>query len=327
MDVRRFDADDRGALAAWVAVHNAAEAVDAPWQPPLTPHRAEGDIRYGWDGEPDVPFLGCVDGEPVAAAWVAASDYDNLDAAWFQVRVRPDRRRQGIGTAMLRAMEQHVRDLGRGVVGSFGWVGSPAHDFLTTRGYEPRAREAQRRQVLAEVDWDGIAVLHEEARGHAADYELVRRIGESPQAELAAVATVTASINDAPTDDLVWEDEAFPTERVAAYERVQRDRGDLLHRLLARHRTTGELVGHTVVVVDGEQPHLGDQHDTAVTPAHRGHRLGLLLKTGMNLWLREAQPQLERIDTWNAASNRHMLAVNDAMGYRVVGEHVLFQRP
>ena len=119
----------------------------------------------------------------------------------------------------------------------------------------------------------------------------------------------------------------FPTERIGAYERVQQARGDLLHRLVARHRATGELAGHTVVVVDGERPRLGDQHDTAVASAHRGHRLGLLLKTGMNLWLREAQPQLEQIDTWNAESNRHMLAVNDAMGLRVVGRVVVFQRP
>ncbi len=327
MDVRRFDADDRAALAVWVDVHNAAEALDAPWQPPLTLHRAEGDIRHGWDGEPDVPFLGCVDGEPVAAGWVSASDYDNRDAAWFMVRVRPDLRRRGIGSEVVRALERYIHDLGRGVVGTFGWVGSPVHEFVTAHGYELRAREAQRRQVLAELDWDHIAALHEEARAQAAEYELFRRVGPSPVQEIAAVADVTASINDAPTDDLVWEDEAFPAERVESYERVQEARGDLLHRLVARHRTTGELVGHTVVVVDGERPHLGDQHDTAVMPAHRGHRLGLLLKTGMNLWLRQAQPQLERIDTWNAESNDHMLAVNDAMGYRVVGRQVLYQRP
>ncbi len=327
MDVRRFDADDRAALAAWVDVHNAAEALDAPWQPPLTVHRAEGDVRYGWDGEPDVPFLGCVHGEPVAAGSVAASDYDNLDAAWLSVRVRPDRRRQGLGTALLAALERHVRDLGRGVVGTFGWNGSPAGAFTAAHGFEARAREAQRRQVVAEVDWERIEALHAEAGAHAGDYELVRRLGRAPQAELPALAALTASINDAPTDDLTWEDEVFPTERIAAYERVQEARGDLLHRLVARHRGTGELAGHTVVAVDGERPRLGDQHDTAVAPAHRGHRLGLLLKTGMNLWLREAQPQLEQIDTWNAESNRHMLAVNDAMGLRVVGRVVVYQRP
>ncbi len=326
MEVRRFDADDRAAIAAWVDVHNAAEALDAPWQPPFTVHRAEGDIRFGWDGEPDIPFLGGADGERGAAGWVPASDYANLDAAWLMVGVRPDRRREGLGTEMLAVLERYVRDLGRGVVGTFGWAGSPVDPFVTAHGYAPKAWEAQRRQVIAEVDWDRVEALHAEALARAGDYDLLRWVGPSPEAELAGIAAVTASINDAPTDDLVWEDEAFPPDRVAAYERVQQVRGDLLHRLMARHRGTGELAGHTVVAVDGERPYHAEQHDTSVMPAHRGHRLGLLLKTGMNLWLREAQPQLAQVDTWNAESNTHMLAVNDAIGYRVVGRHVLYQR-
>ncbi len=326
MDVHRVDADDRETVAAWVEVHNAAEALDAPWQPPLTVHRAEGDFRFGWDGEPDTPFLGCVDGEPVAAGWASASDHDNLDAAWLGVLVRPDRRRRGFGTMMLGVIERHVRDLGRSVVGTIGWVGSPAESFVAAHGFEARGRDARRRQVLAAVDWARIEALHAEALLGAGDYELVRRVGRSPATELPALAALTAAINDAPTDDLVWEDEVYPPERIASYERVQEARGDVLHRVLARHRRTGELAGHTVLAVDGERPWLGDQHDTAVAPAHRGRRLGLLLKTEMNLWLREERPLLVHVDTWNAESNQHMLAVNDALGYRVVGRHVVYQR-
>jgi hypothetical protein len=60
--------------------------------------------------------------------------------------------------------------------------------------------------------------------------------------------------------------------------------------------------------------------------AHRGHRLGVLLKTDMNLWLREVQPKLSTIDTWNAESNDHMIAVNDAIGYRIMGRELQFQK-
>ena len=74
-----------------------------------------------------------------------------------------------------------------------------------------------------------------------------------------------------------------------------------------------------------ERPEIGDQHDTAVVRAHRGHRLGLLLKAGMLLWLAEVEPQLETVDTWNAESNDHMIAVNEALGYRVMGRELQFQ--
>ena len=81
-----------------------------------------------------------------------------------------------------------------------------------------------------------------------------------------------------------------------------------------------------MVVVDEETPTLAHQHDTAVMGSHRGHRLGLLLKAELMSWLSEAEPQIESIDTWNAESNDHMIAVNEALGYRVLGRMLQFQR-
>ena len=70
---------------------------------------------------------------------------------------------------------------------------------------------------------------------------------------------------------------------------------------------------------------LGYQHDTAVARDHRGHRLGLLVKSAMNLWLAESEPELKTIDTWNAESNDHMIAVNEELGYRWMGRVIAFQ--
>ncbi len=36
--------------------------------------------------------------------------------------------------------------------------------------------------------------------------------------------------------------------------------------------------------------------------------------------LATTEPQLERIVTWNAQSNEHMIAVNEALGYTVFGQ-------
>ena len=51
--------------------------------------------------------------------------------------------------------------------------------------------------------------------------------------------------------------------------------------------------------------------------AHRGHRLGLLLKIDMMRWLAEAEPQVEVIETWNNVDNDFMINVNEALGYRL----------
>ena len=95
---------------------------------------------------------------------------------------------------------------------------------------------------------------------------------------------------------------------------------------MARHRASRRLAGHTVVAVDADQPEYGDQHDTSVLREHRGHRLGMLLKTEMLRWLAEVEPGLRRIDTWNDQDNDHMLAVNERLGYRRTSRNLEFQR-
>jgi hypothetical protein len=44
----------------------------------------------------------------------------------------------------------------------------------------------------------------------------------------------------------------------------------------------------------------------------------VLLKVAMLRWLREQEPQLREIDTWNAVSNAHMVGVNELLGYEVL---------
>jgi hypothetical protein len=154
----------------------------------------------------------------------------------------------------------------------------------------------------------------------------LRFFGRTPDELVDEVARITDAINDAPLDDLELQDEVYPPHRIRAYETAQIESGFRFRRVVARHRATGELAGHTVVTVDSDQPAIGDQHDTAVARSHRGHRLGVLLKADMVRWLAEDEPQLETIDTWNAESNDHMVFVNELLGYRIMGRELDFQR-
>ena len=326
MEIRRFGPDDTDRLAAYVEVVNAARAADSPWQPASTLKGAEGRFRHGWDGEVETPFLGLVDGSPVAVGRLATSEYDNLHLAWLGVQVHPEHRRSGYGSAMLEELVAETRRRGRTSVGIDGWDTDATRGFGTRHGFEVKATAIQRRQILAELDWPEIERLHAEALAAAAAYEIVRREGRTPDDELEALAVMASAINDAPTDDLDIEDEVFTADRMRAYETAQLGKGQRIFRTFARHGETGELAGHSVVMVDGERPDLADQHDTTVVGSHRGHRLGLLLKTDMNLWLREVQPQITEISTWNAESNDHMIGVNEAIGYRVMGRQLELQK-
>jgi GNAT superfamily N-acetyltransferase len=326
MEIHRFGPDDADRLQHYVDVMNAAASLDSPWQHPQTVTGAGGRFRYGWDGEVETPYVGLEDGVPVAAGRIGTSDYDNLHLAWVGVEVHPEHRRRGLGTALLEALVAEAGARGRTSVGIDGWDAESTRGFADRHGFEQKSAAVRRRQRPAELDWAEIERLHKEAETAASAYDVVRRVGRTPDDELEELAVMASAINDAPTDDLDIEDEVFTGERMRGYETSQLARGHRMYRTFARHRETGELAGQTVVVVDGERPHLAEQHDTSVVAAHRGHRLGLLLKADMNLWLRDEEPQVAEISTWNAESNDFMIGVNEAIGYRIMGRALEFQK-
>jgi hypothetical protein len=63
-----------------------------------------------------------------------------------------------------------------------------------------------------------------------------------------------------------------------------------------------------------------------VDGAHRGHRLGLLLKMLALRELAAASPATQYVSTWNAQENGPMIAVNEALGARTNGRILAFQR-
>ncbi len=326
MDIRPLDPDDLATMKQVVDLENATEAHDAPWRHPMTLRSLDAEIRWAWDLEPGRHVVAHDGDTMVAHGILELSERDNLDLAWFGLSVPPDLRRRGFGTAMLRHLEDEARAAGRSKAGAYTWDGSPGADFAAAHRYPRRFQSVNRRQHLDEVSLDKVRELYDDAAAAAADYELVLVEGRTPPDMLDTMVDMVAAINDAPLDDLEIEDEVFSADRIAAYETAQLNAGLRLHRYLARHRTTGELAGNTVVAVEEERPHIAHQQDTSVVASHRGHRLGLLLKTAMLLHLADKEPQVHTIDTFNAESNDHMIAVNEDLGYRWMGRGLGFQR-
>jgi RimJ/RimL family protein N-acetyltransferase len=274
-------------------------------------------LRYGREDDPPATALARdARGVPVGFVGLTFSRWDNTHLAGMVVTVDPLRRRQGLGRALFEAGLARVRQQGRTVLLGYG-VDTPAlRGFATAMGMDSVFTVAESRQDLRTVDSERLDRECAAAGAHATAYELVRLAGRTPEEMLPAVVAMTAAINDAPTEGMAVDAEAFSAERIRAYERCLIASGQRLYRLVARHRDTGELAGHTVVGVEEQRPWCGSQHDTSVVRAHRGHRLGLLLKIGMLRWLAEVEPQLHHIDTNNAASNTHMIRVNELLGYQ-----------
>ena len=325
VQIHRFSPEDVDDVRAAVDVGNDALAVDAPWSPPALEERFLAHLRLGWDSEPPTPYLLCADRRPVGFAELTLTQRENTHLGWVSLAVRPDHRRRGYGTALFERMAEEARSAGRTSIGAEGWDCHAAFSFAARFGLEARSRGMYRRQHLKDIDRSRLRALYDEAAAVTGEYELLRVVGRTPTELRAPVAELAAAINDAPTDDLDVEDMVLSPERLTEYEDAMLARGDRLYRLVARHRDSGALAGHTVVAVESVRSGVARQHDTAVARAHRGHRLGLLLKTGMLLWLAGAEPQIETVDTHNAESNDHMISVNEALGYRVMARAVEFQ--
>ena len=320
LELVRVAPDDAAAVATLTDLYNAARPVDDPSAPPALPSIVAGELAYGWDLAPDETYLYRAEGEsePIGVLSIDMPQRDNRHLVWAAITVRPDRRRQGHGSALLAELLRRTTAAGRSTI----WLGTAADDegsqqFVTRHDFRYANPDARRRQVLAEVDHATVDRLYAEAEGRAADYELQRLLPPYSDELLADLVDVTAAINDAPMGELTYEDEVFDLQRLRDIEAARVGRGDRAYRVVARHRATGEIGGHTMVSLHPDRPTFGGQGDTAVAKAHRGHRLGLLLKVDMMRWLAEAEPQLEVIETWNQAGNDFMISVNESLGYRL----------
>ena len=326
VEIHRLDYDDAAGVAALTELHEAIRLADAPYLHHEDAEMVGAYLRYNHDQEPSEHYLASVDGEVVGFGALYTSNWDNLDLAWLQGGVHPRHRTSGVGSALLEHVHARCLEIDRPSVGADAWDGTPGIPFLERHGYDKKSQAILRRQDLTSLAPGQVEGMHDLALERAGDYELLHFDGPLPEEIIEDYCRMAASINDAPLDDLELEDDNYDPRRMRLVEEAQQGRNRDHLRIAARHRGTGELGGHTELVVERWDPAVAYQFDTAVAPGHRGHRLGLLLKSAMVLWLRERNPEVRTVDTWNAESNGYMIEVNEQLGYRVVARELQFQR-
>lgn len=163
--------------------------------------------------------------------------------------------------------------------------------------------------------------LVEQARsaGHAA-YRTVSWVGTTPREWRAPMAALRARMSvDAPSGDLDQEEEVWDVDRIDRKEEQLTEMGMVMVTTIAVEALSGAAVAYTEISHEPTIATSAVQDDTLVHGDHRGHRLGLWVKAQNLLTLAQALPAVQRVHTWNAAENAHMLAINQAMGFAEVG--------
>ena len=159
-----------------------------------------------------------------------------------------------------------------------------------------------------------------------AAYELHTYLGQTPSELRPAMLRLRENMStDVPTGDVPAEGQSWDEDRLRDAETTLLAHSDSV-TTIATHSETGEPGGYTQLVRPHENEKVVYQSDTIVNKAHRGHRLGLALKSATLLAAREAWPQAERIHTWNAAENDHMWRVNQLLGYQTSSVEAIWQK-
>ena len=321
MRIEQVDLADAERIRACHQVYLAAHRVDTP-EPWLMDRLFSGWMSVGWGGDPREVWATPGQDQGPVAGWyrLEMPDQENLDRAHLDLIVLPAARRRGIGRALLRHAAGRAAAHGRSVLSDTARNGSPGEAFARSAGAEPGLVDVSRVIELGKLPEGKLTGLRETADRAAAGYSLVSWTGSVPEKLIEQAAVLYAALNDAPHDSQTAP-EVWDAQRVR--ERVNAHRGRYGTRdysVAAKHDASDELAALTEIAVDPADPGWGHQTITAVTRKHRGHRLGLLVKIAMMERLATAEPQLERIVTWNAQANRHMIAVNEALGYTVLGQ-------
>jgi GNAT superfamily N-acetyltransferase len=319
LEITEVRADDPAAIGAAFEVARDSQRADLPDLP--------DNCRYEHDMQFAVPpprsdrhvFLAQHAGGPVGLAQLDLPRHDNLDKAHIDVIVRPEYRRQGIGRALYTHAAALARADGRtGVLGFSPLTDAPS-GFAAAAGLSNGLLDARRRLVLADLDEDAIERMRAEGRARSAGYRLVEWGAMPPEEYLEDLAALDSSfLAESPMGELEYEPEVVDAAQYRQLHETFARWGSRRYQAGLVHEASGRMVAWTAMRIARTVDWHCWQLITLVHPAHRGHRLGVVAKLANLATMRAAEPAVTTIDTFNAADNSYMIAINEAMGFRLV---------
>lgn len=330
-------------FAAAVVVRNVVEN---------EPYGGGDDMSYtadellpGWQNQEFAPmrlFLARVDGRVVGrGVWETRPD-PAYDTAFGQIQLLPEVRRIGIGTAMLAHFERAAREAGKVKLLGFaavnegpgerlapptGFGSVPAESalvrFCLASGFSlEQVVRASRLPLDADVEADRTRFTSFlDASGHGSDdYVLHRFVDRVPERWVDDMVVLhTRMSTDAPSAGLEEPEDQWSAAQVER-ESVEAEQSPRTHLwTVVEHAPSGRLVGYTMLSTPVESHRPASQDDTLVLREHRGHRLGMRLKAANLLHLLDVRPGHPAVTTYNAEENRHMLQVNEDLGFVATG--------
>lgn len=270
-------------------------------------------------------------GQVVGAAAAGVSVHGDTRVAGFRLSVPSRHRGRGAGAALWEELTswalgqgatsvvlETLRPLGRSL------DALPAAGFLRARGVTPRHLEI-RRDLALPLDRALTASLTAQAVASAGGYDVRSWEGPTPVGDRDSMAGFLTAVAAAlPRGGLDLVPETWDVERLAERDAHWQAEGIRWWTSVAL-APDGSWAGYSMMVGACPRCSFLWQGPTFVLPEHRGRRLGLRLKLATLPLVTQAAPHLRRVVTTNGAGNSHMVAINDALGFRAVEYRDLWQ--
>ena len=308
-EFREIDADNLDEFNSFYSVYQAATSNEI--SSPFTRKEIQGRLNATSDYMRHFGFLLKTPDQSVAVAYLEIPLKDNLDKVYLRAYTHPEFRNRGYGSLLLEKVEENLVAIGRKtIVAGTNWSVSGEHregvSFLENRGYDLGSADEMR---ALQLPW------HRNDPKLNENYRLLTWRHSIPDEWVDEYARLRALLlTEAPTGEVGYENEYWDATRIRAEEKELTAYGRMMSTTVAV-AADGTLAGHTQLVFD-EGEELVYQWDTLVLRNHRGKGLGYSMKVQN---LNETQDLLvgrPQVRTWNAGVNAHMIAINEAMGFR-----------
>jgi GNAT superfamily N-acetyltransferase len=311
------------------ALHAVESEVEAERRPDLVPQPVESYLAFArslpsqfddhtWLVEAD-------DGVPLATAACWSNSAGDPLLMECDVFVRRAWRRRGIATHLLDVIAATTADEDRRRLTWSTYDTVPAGEQLSRRVGGAVARVNRTSELpLVEADWPMVERWMTDGPERARGYRIEVADSPLPPSLHADAAALHHIMQTQPRDGLEVADELRTADDIAERERAQAEAGREWWTMFARD-PSGACVGGTEVTYEPWAPATVSQQNTGIHPDHRGLGLAKWVKAAMLLRVRAERPGVERIRTSNAFSNAPMLAINDALGFRVISSRTEWQ--
>ncbi|WP_375384084.1 GNAT family N-acetyltransferase [uncultured Microbacterium sp.] len=276
------------------------------------------------------------DGVDIGAVTLTIPNDEGTTTAEFDLCVHPDHWGEGVEEALLAVTEQVARERSRDIIQTWtlhrsdqggrrlrpptGFGTIPADDrqtvFMIDSGYTFEQTERNSTFDL-HGPIDLVQRMQRDALRVAGDrYRLVTWTTPTPAEYAEGFAyAISRMATDVPSGDMVFEEEAWDAARVERRDARLLAGGHTVSVACAQHVPSGRIVAFNELMIGSDHSRSTHQYGTLVLTEHRGHRLGMLVKTANLLRWRELVPDSPRVSTFNAEENRPMLDINEAIGF------------